>query len=322
MSYNNIKRALIIDSFQTLSNKQLATIKALEEIFDELIFAITGTLKVYQPTALLSAGERTELLSTVLKVGLKKPFYILPFKNETVMDLQAAYRLKIITPHFDTIICRNREQSTFYKKTLNCNILIADLEDRSNSVFNKIDSNIKRGIFITRTQFFHKGHAAHIQKMLAEQDEIIIVLAKANQAFSLDNPATAGERIEIIQPYLEQTAKGRYFLAGVPYEKYDAENFFMLTKLFPAFQTLYSNNPILKAMAEMFSIPTVELHKSINISGTMIRSKIINDEDITPYIPAESLETLKQSPALKRLKLIATKEKRNDADKKKIEGVR
>lgn len=320
MFKNKIKRALIIDSFQTLSNKQLIILKALEETFDELIFAITGTLKVYQPTALLSAGERMELLSAALKVELKKPFYILPFKNETVRDLQSAYRLKIISPHFDTIICRTQEESTFFEKALNCNTSIADLTDQSTSVYNKINPNIKRGLFITRAQFFHKGHAAHIEKMLSEQDEIIIVLAKANQAFSLENPATAGERIEIIQPYLEKTGKGRYFLAGVPYENYDAENFFMLTKLLPAFQTLYSNNPILKAMAEMFNIPTLTLHESINISGTMIRQKIINEEDITPFIPVESLEILKESPVLQRLKLIASKEKRGHINNQDIEG--
>ena len=321
MVKNKINRALIINSFQTLSNNQLTTIKELEKSFDELIFVVTGTLKVYQPAGLLSAGDRIELLVNILTDQLKKPFFVLPFKNETVMDLQAAYRLKIISPHFDTVICNNQEESTFFEKALNCNTLIADLIDNSNSVYNEINPLLKRGLFITRAQFFHKGHAAHIRKMLSEQDEIIIVIAKANQAFSLENPATAGERIEIIQSYLEQTAKGRYFLAGVPYENYDAENFFMLTKLLPTFQKIYSNNPILKAMAEMFNIPTVALHENINISGTMIRQKIINGEDITSYIPIESLDVLQQSPALQRLKLIATKEKRSKSNNQEIEGL-
>ena len=61
-----------------------------------------------------------------------------------------------------------------------------------------------RALFVGRFQPFHHGHLHAIKLILEEADDMVIVVGSAQMSHELDNPFTAGERIEMIQAALRQ----------------------------------------------------------------------------------------------------------------------
>ena len=59
---------------------------------------------------------------------------------------------------------------------------------------------IHRGLFLGRFQPFHNGHLYVVEEMIHDKsiDEIIIGIGCAQEAYTLENPFTAGERFEMI----------------------------------------------------------------------------------------------------------------------------
>src|SRR5262249_53920330 len=141
-----------------------------------------------------------------------------------------------------------------------------------------------RGLFVTRAQFFHRGHAAFIEAMRAEHEEIVVVIATANVSHRPRDPATAGERMEIVKPYLLEVAP-RHHLFPAPFLDFDAVNFAELDLLAPPFGTVWSNNPAVRALAEsahkrLRSIPMLP-----ELSSTTLRDRIRKNQDWRALMP-------------------------------------
>lgn len=63
---------------------------------------------------------------------------------------------------------------------------------------------MKIGVFLTRLQPLHNGHLGMIDKALAENDKVIIVIGSKNKEGTIRNPIGIGLRREILEEALEE----------------------------------------------------------------------------------------------------------------------
>lgn len=304
-----VSRCLFPARFQRLSDDCMEIIKKLEEEFDEIIIVITEAEKGYTPENPLSAAERVEKLSQVLRTQLTKPFYILPIKQNGLSEIQAVHRIKVSVPAFETVACQSAEAELLYRKVLSCKTLRVAAAEGKKSLYEQVKA-VRRGLFLTRAQFFHNGHAAFVEQMLREFDEVIVVVAKADCSHTPRDPATCGERLEMIRPYLSRVAPDRFYLGAAPYEQYLAVNFYELLMMFPKFECVYGSNPAIIELARSTGLSVKGLNKAVKVSSSYVREQIIQGKPYEHLLPKEVSEVLRYSPALARLKNLNRPEKR------------
>ncbi|NON63366.1 nicotinamide-nucleotide adenylyltransferase, partial [Acidianus sp. RZ1] len=75
-----------------------------------------------------------------------------------------------------------------------------------------------RGVYPGRFQPFHLGHLSVIKWALERVDELIILVGSAQESHTLNNPFTAGERIEMIRLSLREHGipTDRYYIIPIP----------------------------------------------------------------------------------------------------------
>ena len=170
---------------------------------------------------------------------------------------------------------------------------------------------VRRGLFVTRAQPFHLGHRAFVRQILAELDEVVVLVSKANVSHSLDNPATAGERLELIQPLLEAEARGRHHLCAAPYVDDDAANFAELKAR--SCRRSRRSTPTARAR------PARSLRRDprgsagrrrSEVSGSEVRRRILAGEPYDELLPPEVARALSASPVPARLRALGLPEVR------------
>jgi len=164
---------------------------------------------------------------------------------------------------------------------------------------------VTRGLFIGRFQPFHNGHLYAIEKILNENDEIIIGIGSAQDSYSLKNPLTAGERIEMIRELARDIGiLDEVIIVPIPdiYENmvWPAR----VIELVPRFDKVYSGNELVLMLFENFGIKTIRI-KHINrymYQGSVIRDKIIKGEDWKDLVPETVYQYLKEVKFEERIK--------------------
>ena len=63
---------------------------------------------------------------------------------------------------------------------------------------------MQSALFIGRFQPFHNGHLDAIQKILKDNERVIIVIGSAEKNFLKSDPLTAGERFQLIEESLKE----------------------------------------------------------------------------------------------------------------------
>jgi len=76
---------------------------------------------------------------------------------------------------------------------------------------------MQSALFLGRFQPFHKGHLSVIQRILKENERVIIALGSAEQNYLPQNPFTASERFQMIEESLKEAkiAPNRYCIIPV-----------------------------------------------------------------------------------------------------------
>jgi len=154
-----------------------------------------------------------------------------------------------------------------------------------------------RALFVGRFQPLHKGHEYAINYILEREDELIIAIGSAQENFTLVNPLTCGERIEILWEYLrKRNLLERCIVCAVP----DINNNFLwprhVMSLVPHFDIVYSGNMLVLTLFENAGVKThriVEINRD-EYSGTIIRKKIISGEPWKHLVPKEALPILEK----------------------------
>lgn len=153
-------------------------------------------------------------------------------------------------------------------------------------------------LFVGRFQPFHKGHLFVIKEILKKNDRVIIVIGSAEKNFLPDNPLTAGERFELIDETLRAEK--------IPAEKYsiipvrNVNNYAIwvdhLNIYIPPYNRVYTGSHIVKACYESKKNPPkiMNLKRTLHISATDVRNKILNKENWEELVPKTVSTLLKK----------------------------
>ncbi len=161
-----------------------------------------------------------------------------------------------------------------------------------------------RGLYIGRFQPYHLGHQAVLEKIVREVDEIIIVIGSAQESHTLENPFTAGERMEMIYVALGQgDLRKKCFVVPLKDVNRNAVWVSHLKSMVPRFDVVFSNNPL---VVRLFSEAGVEvrnlpMYQRDAYSGTAIRRLMQEGGDWSALVPEPVADLITRMGGVERL---------------------
>ena len=158
-----------------------------------------------------------------------------------------------------------------------------------------------RGMIVGRFQPFHLGHLSAIKYILAEADELIIIIAASQQSHQPSNPFTAGERYDMIHRTLIEEFKDISHISIIPANDVKDNGLWVshLTRLVPKFDMVYTNNPITtylfkQAGMEVRNTPFYERKEfSANYIRDVMRNKKKEWKMLLPKVVVKIMEEIK-----------------------------
>ncbi len=161
-----------------------------------------------------------------------------------------------------------------------------------------------RGLYIGRFQPYHLGHQAVLEKIARETDEIIVVIGSAQESHTLENPFTAGERMEMIRAALLQgDLRNRCCVVPLMDINRNAVWVSHLRSMVPRFDVVFSNNPL---VVRLFSEADVEvrnppMYRRDIYSGTAIRRLMREGGDWHSLVPEPVASLIARMGGVERL---------------------
>jgi nicotinamide-nucleotide adenylyltransferase len=304
------RRTLFVWDGQSLRQEQLDMLLEASCSGDEIVIALLQAEEGLTSAQPLTGGQRIARLSSFLRKKLNTPTYLLPLKTCQLSTAQLAQRLRFDVPAFAHLITSSPDLERAASALLGCTIQLVKPENGPDLLVTA--DSARRGLFITRAQPFHLGHAACVKKISEEMDEVIVLVALAESSHTTRNPATAGERLEMIHPYLQRTLPGRFHLAAAPYETHTACNVSELQLLLPTFECIYTNSPSTQALAASAGVTCRAIHTSVDVSGTQVRRALLDERRLDGLVPIEVASVLSRIALGRRLQLLASKEVRRE----------
>jgi len=144
---------------------------------------------------------------------------------------------------------------------------------------------------------------------LEEVDELIIVVGSAQMSHELENPFTAGERIEMIRRALDAEGidRGRYMLIPIPDAPAHTVWVSMVESQTPRFDVVYTNQPLTRRlMLEAgYEVRGIELYERERYEATEIRRRILMGEDWRDLVPEKVYEYLMEIDGVGRIRDLA-----------------
>jgi nicotinamide-nucleotide adenylyltransferase len=167
-----------------------------------------------------------------------------------------------------------------------------------------------RGLLIGRFQPFHRGHLAVVRAIRTDRAEapLLLGIGSAEESFTWENPFTAGERIEMIQRALDEAHVARVEVVPVADIRRHALWVRYLEGLLPAFDRVYTNNPLTQLLFERagYDVVRPRLVDRRRFEGVRVRERLAAGRgwrDLVPPSVGRYLDTI-EAPA--RLRLLKT----------------
>ncbi len=308
------RRTLFVWDGQSLLHGQFEALLEAEHRGDEVIVAVTKAEEGFSCEQPATGGRRIERLRSFLSGRLRSPLYLLPIKSSQLSMAQLALRLRYDVPVFAHLVTSEQTLARAASSLLGCTTQIVESDAAGPDLLTDGPGPLlRRGLFITRAQPFHLGHAACVQKVAEEMDEVIVLVALSHTSHSLQNPATAGERLEMIHPYLQRVLPGRFHLAAAPYELHTACNISELQLLLPSFERVYTNSPSIQVLAASAGLQCCSVYSKVAVSGTLVRQALQDGGDLEQLLPPEVEAVLSRLGVRERLRRLASEEVREES---------
>ncbi len=165
---------------------------------------------------------------------------------------------------------------------------------------------VKRGLFVGRFQPFHLGHLMAIKDVLEEVDELVIVIGSAQYSHDVDDPFTAGERLDMVRRALEEAGIDyrRVWVVPVPDVNLPIMWVSALEGYTPKFDVVYSNEPLTRRlfMEARYKVKSIRFHKRKVYSSTEIRKGMLKGENWKKLVPESVAEFIKEIDGVNRLR--------------------
>lgn len=168
-----------------------------------------------------------------------------------------------------------------------------------------------RALTIGRYQPFHKGHLNVISEISKEVDEVVVCIGSAQISHEIENPFTAGERIEMIKKSLSQNGIENIYYT-IPIEDIERNALWVshLESMTPPFDVVYSNNSLVARLCKErgYKVRHSPLFKREKYSGTEIRNRMLNDKPWRQLVPEGTEEVIDEVNGVERLKRVSKDE--------------
>ncbi len=162
-----------------------------------------------------------------------------------------------------------------------------------------------RGLYIGRFQPFHNGHYMAIKDILKNEDEVIVCVAASQLSYTLSNPFSSGERIEMILRSLKDL---RNRVIVLPSPNMESNSLWVETIIdtFPSFEKIYTNNNLVRLLWEKRGYKTSEVrfYQKDELNGTSIRKRISMGQEWTNLVPPETKKYIQEINGENRIKEI------------------
>jgi len=169
-----------------------------------------------------------------------------------------------------------------------------------------------RGLIVGRFQPYHLGHHKAIKNILKEVEELIIIVGSSQNSFELNDPFTAGERIEMISLALKKEGlNDKCFI--IPLDDISQYGLWAskVISYVPEFDLVYTNNPIVKQLFEREGIEVKKMISNLKeIDSSKIRKYMTNGGKWKKLLPKPVIDYLIELDCIKRIKAIIEKEKK------------
>ena len=166
-----------------------------------------------------------------------------------------------------------------------------------------------RGLMMGRFQPFHKGHLALVKQILAECDEVVIVLTGSQFNYIEKDPFTSGERIEMIHQSITEEGidLSRCFLVAIENQSNVATWASYLKSALPHFDKVYSGNDyVVMLLADSgYQVVSPKFLEREKYNATKIRSMITNDDEWQNLVPPAVSKIIKKINGVTRIKIIS-----------------
>ncbi|MEM2014030.1 MAG: nicotinamide-nucleotide adenylyltransferase [Desulfurococcaceae archaeon] len=161
----------------------------------------------------------------------------------------------------------------------------------------------KRALFIGRFQPFHNGHLYAVKHILREFEEVVIVVAAAQYSFTMDNPFTAGERIEMIREGLGDLYERTYVVPvdNVPSNYEWPRHVLSYT---PRVEAVFSNNELVRTLFENYGLRVHSTPLLENVSGTLVRTLMATGGDWKPKLPPGTARVVEEINGVERVRVL------------------
>lgn len=168
----------------------------------------------------------------------------------------------------------------------------------------------KRVFFPGRFQPVHKGHVEAVNWLLGQASEVVIGVTAAQYNFTIDNPFTAGERIEMLKLALEEVWDRLYVISldNVPDNRLWL---YHLETRVPKFDAVATNNSFVELLAKNRGYPVLRpplLERDV-YQGKHIRKLMLEGEDWRELVPEKVVRYIDEIKGVERLRSIYSAEK-------------
>jgi nicotinamide-nucleotide adenylyltransferase len=178
---------------------------------------------------------------------------------------------------------------------------------------------VAAGLIVGRFQPFHRGHLAVVSDLrrARPRSPLLLAIGSAQESFTADNPFTAGERVEMIQRALSEANVDRCLPIPVADIHQHAQWVAYLRGLLPAFEVVYTNNPLTRLLFEREGIrvelpPLVQREK---FQGVIVRQRLVQGENWKELVPPAVVRFLTEIGAPERVQRIAERDRQSSPAK-------
>lgn len=169
------------------------------------------------------------------------------------------------------------------------------------------------GLYIGRFQPFHLGHLEAVKYILGKVDEIVIVVGSAHSSHTLENPFTAGERIQMVRLGLKEARidANRYAVLPLPDAEFHKVWVAHLLSQAPSFDVVFTNEPLTGRLLKEagMRVERIPMFNRISYSATGVRKRILGGGDWEELLPKTVAAYVRQIKGEERMKEIAGTDK-------------
>jgi len=159
------------------------------------------------------------------------------------------------------------------------------------------------GLLIGRFQPFHLGHLDAIIFALSKVENLWIGIGSSNKSHEMNNPFTADERKEMILSSIDSKLANRIKIYYIPdvddHEKWT----YSIDSIVPSYDLVFSNDKFTQSLYQKRKkqVIAVPLKNRESLSGTLIRSKIANNQNWEESVPNGAKKILQKISTKERL---------------------